>query len=273
MFATYVIMETRQVLAALAVATLVLGAGCSGLLGSSESTATPATATNGTESTPNYATANGSLDVAAALAMHNDTVRSTGTFTREGSISGILTTTMRANATSGDVFVTIEPVTGETSTAAYVDESGTQYTRQVTGSGTNYSVIEAGDSSSSTNGWRVAARPDETPISSAIVTEISAITWTHQGETTYEGTTVDRFTASGFNATSQYDAAAASSFSAALLVEPDRGIRKLNTTVVQTDRTGSERTFSTVVRYSKFGSTTVEEPDWLDEARAQATDG
>ena len=268
MFATTVIMESKQGLACLAVAALVFGAGCSGFLGSTESTATPGTATNATASAPSVA-ANGSLDAAALFAMHNDTVRSAETFTLVGTVGGVIDTTMRANVTSGEIRATIEQAQGDNVTAVYVDEAGTQYTRVVTGSGTDYYVIDRADDAPD-DVWQVTVRPDENPLGSATIRPITATDWTYQGTTTDDGTTVRRFTASGLDATDQYDASTASSFSAELLVDPGRAIRTLNTTVTRPGKNGTTERFSIVVQYSEFGSTAVDAPDWTDEARAQA---
>ncbi len=261
-------MERKQILASLAVATLAIGAGCSGFLGSPESTATPGTGTDATES-PRFVAADGSLDAAALFAMHNDTVRAAGTFTQVGTVGGVIDTTMRANVTSGEVRATIERSQGGNSTAVYVDETGTQYSRVVTRSGTEYYVTD-GLNDGPDGLWQVTARPDENPIGSATVRAITATNWTVRGNATYEGTTVRRFTASGLDATDRYDASTASSFTTELLVEPGRGIRKLNETVTRTDEAGATERFSIVVQYSDFGTTAVDAPDWTDEARAQA---
>ncbi|MFD1586396.1 hypothetical protein ACFR9U_05345 [Halorientalis brevis] len=264
-------MERKQVLACLAVAVLAFGAGCSGFLGNSESTATPGTGTDATESQRPVAV-DGSLDATALFAMHNDTVRSAETFTQVGTVGGVFDTTMRANVSSGEVRATIERSGGRNSTAVYVDETGTQYSRVVTASGTEYYVTD-GLNDGPDDLWKVTARPDENPIGSATIRAITATNWTVQGNTTSEGTTLLRFTASGLDATDRYDAATASSFTAELLVEPGRGIRKLNETVTRPGENGSTKRFSIVVEYTDFDTTAVDAPDWTDEARAQAADG
>jgi hypothetical protein len=97
--------------------------------------------------------------------------------------------------------------------------------------------------------------------------------WTQQGTERFQGTTVTRYVANGtgsFNesalATGGAPAPNVSAFDATMLVTADGTVRKLTYTIEASVR-GQAVTVGNEVLVSDVGSTTVETPGWLDEAR------
>jgi hypothetical protein len=118
-----------------------------------------------------------------------------------------------------------------------------------------------------------------------LVTSVGGgVTWEQQGTTTYEGTEVVEYTASGeaaFDASfreqvqpsgglfgtsaniTEYDG-----IEATLLLDEDGVIRQLRYEASGT-QDGEQLTVTLTVTFEDIGSTTVSEPSWLDEARQQ----
>jgi hypothetical protein len=107
---------------------------------------------------------------------------------------------------------------------------------------------------------------------------LSNATFGRAERVTRNGTTLLRYEATGvrnagpFLSTyaSAYNASV-SEFDATLLVDREGIIRSFNYSVTYTTSRGQQYTTTGMVRISDIGTTTVEEPAWLDEAKAQTS--
>ncbi|MFC5972377.1 hypothetical protein ACFPYI_13635 [Halomarina salina] len=101
----------------------------------------------------------------------------------------------------------------------------------------------------------------------------TATDWTRNGTTTQDGETLTRFVATGNETLA--DSVFASSgvtvtrYDATLLVTNDGTVRQSSFTL-GVESGGQSATQRVDVRITDVGNTTVEEPDWLDEAREQS---
>ncbi len=250
---------------------LVLLAGCSGVPGF------------GGGSGDAYTAPGEPLNASALQADHTENLREAGSFTVTingssafGNDSTEQGTVVRADLENNRTLQQADiaqsmggQATGGTQTL-YV-EDGTAYVRLAFGSDngtqTQYQVVNLSGQASQQSPSRQFLTLNQ------YVSIIDGGNWTQQGTESFEGTTVTRYTVNGTDAFDASSLAAAGApapnvtdFEATMLVTADGTIRKLAFTFEAVAQ-GQPITVTNDLVVSDVGSTTVEQPGWLDEAR------
>ncbi|MGB9965148.1 hypothetical protein [Halobacterium sp. CBA1126] len=251
----------RKQIAAVAVAALLVFAGCSA---GGDGGATTAPETNG-------ATADGEpvydspLDAATVAENHESVVRDAGTFT--------LTTTLTQS--QGD-----RSSTRESSTALNVDSGayfsnrtvGTRNVQQFGyGNGTAFQRVTAGGQ---TQYMVLQQSPNVSQLTSAQLSLfVGLFNFSHAGTESVDGTETDVYEASGVEDLNEsapgfagLDVENVSSIDAHVRIT-DEGLVKQFGYSLTLSTGSSEASVSTDQRYVDVGSTSVSEPAWLDDAR------
>lgn len=254
--------------AALCCIALVLLAGCSGV---------PGLGGGGGEA---YTAADEPLNTTALQADHTENLREAGSFTVRlngtstvGNDTSTQQTVIRADLESNRTYQRSQvdqSLAGQSSgveSELYVD-NGTGYARFVLGSGNqSQAQYQTVDLSQLPPGSSAPSEQFLTLDQYFAITE--GANWTQQGTESFRGTTVTRYTIEGdYNESALTGGTAANvtDFGATLLVTGDGTVRSFgfNATVEQQGRAVN---VSNTIVVTDVGSTAVEEPDWLDEAR------
>lgn len=216
---------------------------------------------------------------------HYDQIQSAGTFTSNVSVyfesveNGNTSTLslVQLSQLNLDDQVGLQDVTSTiTSPSFNTSSSGTTYT---TGSETFVRVTSIGSNQSQ---YRYGQEPynatDPVPINFSVaggenLFESQETFWQDRGTTTFEGESVQRYTADGVNSMPNLSDALGASFSqidnvnATLLVTDDGLIRHMNIHIEGQTEEGVTSSMIVTFTISDVGTTTVPTPDWLDEAR------
>ncbi|WP_254536323.1 DUF7537 family lipoprotein [Halomarina litorea] len=246
---------------------LVLLAGCSGVPGFG----------GGGEA---YTAADEPLNTSTLQEDHTENLRDAGSFTvtlngssAVGNDTSSQQTVIRADLEANRTYQRSQvdqSLRGQSSgvvSELYLD-NGSGYARFVLGSGNqSQAQYQTVDLSQLPPGSSAPSERFLTLDQSFAITE--GANWTQQGTESFRGTTVTRYTIEGdYNESALTGGTAAnvSDFEATLLVTADGTVRSFgfNATVEQQGRTVNA---SNTIVVSDIGSTSVEEPDWLDEAR------
>ena len=220
------------------------------------------------------------LNASALLADHTATLREAGSFTATvngssavGNESVHQRTLVRADIESNRTLRRTNVTqsggqAGERTQAVFV-ENETAYLRtsveSANGTRTQYRVVNTSGRSAQGGG------PGQQFLTlEGYAAIVEGANWTQRGTESYRGTTVTRYTANGsdsFNASALGASAPnVTDFQATLLVTADGTVRKLSFTL---EAGSQDRSFTVTndLAISDVGSTTVEPPGWLDEAR------
>jgi len=254
-------LHLRPIALSVAIALLVVTAGCSGFLGgggngydANGSELDGATLTNQT--------------AAAVESSGSYTLNSTATITgeRQGStVTSATDETMRIDFESDrgirstERTLSSDSATQSVSVVVYTDGS-TSYRRQNGSNGVTYDVQEGGYS-----GVGSTTPVNTTGFAQNYTGFVDEFGWERNGTETVDGVTVTSYAAVQ-NGTS----AGIGNASGQLLVDSDGVIREITLSYTLTDA-GSPTTIELSIVLSDVGSTTVEEPDWVAEAQAQSS--
>ena len=240
------------------VALLVLTAGCSagGLLGSDDGNGD-----NGSGDIEPYTESGDELTGEMLNQSHIDAIQAAGSYTLEANVS-----------LSGEDSSLVQDARGRIDldndkqyVVQFASIFGNQTTYRYTANGTTYErvVPEDGETQYRTNEDGTITEP------SVNTDNIDAFEWEQQGTETHEGVGVTRYEATGV---ANYTALPTSpeegnvtDVSATLLVSEDGVMHEY---VVEYTQENGDSSQSVSLRYAAtdVGSTTVEEPDWTDEA-------
>lgn len=259
--------------AALCCIALVLLAGCSGL---------PGVGGGGGAA---YTAADEPLNTSALQGDHTENLREAGSFTvtlngtsTVGNDTSTQQTVVRADLEANRTYQSSQVdqrLAGQSSGVAselYV-EDGTGYARFVLGTGNqSQAQYQTVDLSQLPAGSSAPSEQFLTLDQYFAITE--GANWTQEGTESFRGTTVTRYTIEDdYNGSALTGGSGANvtDFGATLLVTADGTVRSFgfDATVEQQGRTVN---VSNTLVVTDVGSTTVEEPEWLDEAR-NASDG
>lgn len=263
----------RKQIAAIAVAALLVFAGCSA---GGDGGATTAPGTDApTDGTTTESGSDGGAPVyespldATTVAQNHDTVlRDAGTFTlvstsnqSQGGQSLGVTSSVAANVDSGEVYS--EQNANDRVVEVYSYGNGTAYQRLELSSGeTQYTVPPQPPNASQIAGGQLQSF-------------VSAFALDHAGSETVDGASTDVYEASGVedvneSAFPQLDVENVSSADASVYVTEDGLVKQFGYSLTVATENG-EATIAVQQQYTEVGSTTVEQPPWLDEARENAS--
>lgn len=155
-----------------------------------------------------------------------------------------------------------QPLTQNSSITVYTD-GNMSYQERITGGETNYSAQE-GEPTSVRGGIR-PVNTDSFTQNFTFVT--SGVVWEENGTETIDGDSVTRYTLAGFEESNGNSDATITDSTGTLLVDDSDAIRYIELGVTTQSDSGT----STVLlqyRLTDIGSTTVEEPDWLEQAQS-----
>ena len=253
--------------AVLAVATLLVLAGCAAGGGGTAADGGGADATP-TPAGPVYELPESGEALSSA---HGDALEAAGSFTADTNVTSRDGSTGRAFSVAATTLVDLDAGTvlmradvgGGTEQAVYVDAEGTAYQQTTTAAGDAvYQRLEAAPDV--TTLYRLPVEPlvDEASLSYAGRDEVDGVP-----VAVYEVTDLDALvTPAGVGGVGAVDASALQSFEVRLMVSADGLVRHLDYRV-EVDLDGETRTLEMQITYRDVGSTTVAPPDWLDEAR------
>ncbi|MFB6270113.1 MAG: hypothetical protein ABEH83_09225 [Halobacterium sp.] len=263
----------RKQIAAIAVAALLVFAGCSAGGDGGATTAAPETTdaptdTTATESSDDGPVYESPLDAATVADNHESAIRDAGTFTlvstsnqTQGGQSYTVTSTVAADVETGE-FLTEQQAAGRV-IEVYGFGNGTAYRRVERSSGeTQYAV------------------PPQTPNASQLAggdieSFVKAFSFDHAGSETIDGTSTHVYEASGVedineSEFSNLDVENVSSIDAGVYVTDDGLVKQFEYSMTVSTQNG-DVSISVRQRYTDVGSTTIEQPPWLDEARANTS--
>lgn len=254
----------RKQIAAIAVAALLVFAGCSaGGDGGATTTAPETTATTGGDATPVYESP---LDGQTVAENHEAVVRDAGTFTlvstsnqTQDDQSFVVNSTTTVNLDSGEYFSRQE--TEGRSVEEYSYGNGTVFRNLSVASGeTQYSVPQQTPNLSRLAGNQIGSFVDAFALSHAGTESVDG-TETH----VYEATGVEELneSAPGFG---EIDADNVTAIDARVYVTDDGLVKRFAYSLSVSTEQGNV-SLAVDQRYVDVGSTTVEQPAWLDEAR------
>ncbi|MCD2199889.1 hypothetical protein LPA44_08270 [Halobacterium sp. KA-4] len=254
----------RKQIAAVAVAALLVFAGCSAGGNGGATTAPETTAAGGD---PVY---DSPLDAQTVAQAHESVVRDAGSFT--------LVST--SNQTQGNQSFGVESSTAvDLATAAYFsrqEASGQTIEQYGFGNGTAYQRI------SMASGQTQYTVPQQSPntsqlAGSQLASFVGAFSFSHTGTETIDGTETYVYEASGVEDLNQsapgfssLDTENVTSMSAQVYVTDDGLVKQFGYSLTVSTSNG-EASVATEQQYVDVGSTTVSEPVWLDEARANTS--
>ncbi|MCG1003671.1 MULTISPECIES: hypothetical protein [Halobacterium] len=255
----------RKQIAAVAVAALLVFAGCSAG-GNGGATTAPET-TAGGAGDPVYESP---LDAQTVAQTHESVVRDAGTFT--------LVST--SNRTQGGQSVSVQSSTAvDLATGAYfaTQESPMQTVEQFGfGNGTAYQRVSTADNQTRYTIPREAPNTSQL-AGSQLESFVGAFSFSHTGSETVDGTDTHVYEASGVEDLNQsapglgsLDTENLTSLTAELYITDDGLVKRFGYSLTVSTSNG-EASIATDQRYVDIGSTTVSEPAWLDEARANTS--
>lgn len=286
----------RQLLAVITVALLVATAGCAGILGGDgngdengdeNGNDLPPQQNPGEDETVYSQT--GSFDGERLAANHSATLRSADSFrlTYEIDHSG-------AYEETTTLLMELDKANNEGYQRGAIDHQDQSLTREVyTNDDTSYHRIEVDDMRPTYD--KATAPYDDAsfdPILNetvgqqaeleSIFTQIDGIDWTQQGTDQYQGVTVTKYEAdtagieefladASLTANEDQSISTVESGSATLLVTPDGTVRYFELDVSGTNPDGEQQSLTITIQYPDIGSTTVNTPDWLDEAESETS--
>lgn len=249
--------SARGTIATLLVAALVLTAGCSagGFLGGGDDDGDD----SGIEP---YTESGGDLTGEMLNDSHTEAIESAGSYTLESNVSLTGEDSSLVQNASGQVDLEND----RQYVVQFASLFGNQTIYRYTADNTTYQRVEpeSGETQyDTTQGGQIT--------SPAINTDnVDAFEWEQQGTETHEGVDVTRYEATGVANYSALPTDAGegnvSDFSATLLVSADGVMHEYNVGYTQ-ESSGSTQQVSLRYAASDVGSTTVEEPGWLDEAQ------
>ena len=250
-------LSVRRTFATLLVAALVLTAGCSagGLLGGGDGNGD-----DGSGDIDPYTESGDELTGEMLNDSHTETIRSAGSYTLVANVS----LSGEDSALVQDARGRIDLENDKQYVVQFASFFGNQTTYRYTADNTTYErvVPEDGETQYQTNEGGTITQP------TVNTDNVDAFEWEQQGTETHEGVDVTRYEATGV---ANYTALPTSpseenvsDASATLLVSEDGVMHEY---VVEYTQESSGSTQEVSVRYAAtdVGSTTVEEPDWLDE--------
>lgn len=254
----------RKQIAAIAVAALLVFAGCSaGGDGGATTTAAETTGTTGGDASPVYESP---LDGQTVAENHEAIIRDAGTFTlvstsnqTQGDQSFVVNSTTAVDMDSGEYFSRQE--TQGRSVEEYGYGNDTAFRKLSVASGeTQYSVPEQTPNTSQLAGSQIASFVDAFALSHT-GTEAVDGTETH----VYEATGVEELneSAPGF---SEIDVENVTSIDAQVYVTDDGLVKRFAYSLSMSTDQGNV-SLGVDQRYAEIGSTAVEQPPWLDDAR------
>lgn len=265
----------RKQIATIAVVVLLVFAGCNtGGSGDTTTTAPGTTAappndtTTVDEADPMY---DSPLDAEAVAQNHEVAIRNTSTFTlvstsnqSQGNQSITVVSSIAVNQETGEVFLQQNTSTGVVET--YTTGNGTTYQRQeLAENETRYAVLQEMPTAAQLAGG------DVQPF-------VNAFEFDYTGTNSVDGTSTDVYAASGvkdLNASApgfgNVDAANVSSVDARVYVTNDGLVKQFDYSLTTSTGPGGGVTINVQQRYTEMGSTTVEAPAWLDDARNNTT--
>lgn len=288
----------RSSLISILLASCLLLAGCTGTIGPGASgtdapetpTATPtASSTTTPESTPELAVTPGEIDVEAIAERHASALRDAKSYTVETSVSvegsnesnvssGFssalsLSETVRVDHETGRGLAIIGSKGGNGSVSiVYTDfERAKSYQRIGTEASASYIGYE---SVHSVFQGETAVGTDSTATADAFENWLQGINFSVAGVETSDGQQLTRLEATGVeshNESSMWNSPGSEPVRTTVLVDEEGMIREISH---EQRRNVSGQTVQTTmtITYSNVGSTNVEEPDWLDEARESANE-
>ncbi|WP_232686065.1 DUF7537 family lipoprotein [Halobacterium zhouii] len=258
----------RRQIAAVAVAALLLFAGCNG--GTATTTPENPMTTTPADGEPIYETP---LDASAVADAHVEALRDAGTYTMQSNATQsrasqnttIETSTLvRGDLSSGAVFTHSESRQG--TVEAFAFGNGTAYRRLAMGDQIRY--MQAGQRTGNATQY---AR-------SSVQTFVTLFNFTYAGTQSADGSTVHVYEASGvegLNTSAQAFAgrlneSMVENANATLHVRDDGVVTQANYNLTVSVG-GQTQTLTATQQYTKLGETTVSPPEWIDEARANTT--
>ncbi len=254
----------RKQIAAVAVAALLVFAGCSAG-GTGGATTAPETTAAGDD--PVY---DSPLDAQTVAQTHESVVRDAGTFTlvstsnqTQGGQSFGVESSTAVDLASGAYFSRQE-ARGQT-VEQFGFGNGTAFQRVSTGSGqTQYMIPQQAPNTSQLAG-------------SQLESFVGTFSFSHTGTETVDGTDTHVYEADGVEDLNQsapgfasLDTENVTSMSAQVYVTSDGLVKQFGYSMTLSTSNG-EASVSTEQQYVDVGSTTVSEPAWLDEARANTS--
>ncbi|WP_135536199.1 DUF7537 family lipoprotein [Halostella pelagica] len=250
--------SVRRILATLFVTVIVLTAGCSGVTGIFGND-------DGDSGVEPYTESGDELTGEMLNESHRDTLRSAGSYTAEVNISLTSDESSITQDTRGKVdlendrqyVVQSASLFGNRTTYRYMADNVTYEKVVPEGGETRYETTQNA----------------ETASASVNTDNIDAFEWEQRGTETHEGVGVTRYEATGVANYSALPTDASedniSDLSATLLVTEDGVMYEY--TVDYTRESDSTQELSLRYATRDIGSTTVEEPDWLDEAQSNSS--
>jgi hypothetical protein len=263
----------RKQIAAIAVASLLIFAGCSAggdggtTTAAPETTTAPGDTTTETDDEPIYESP---LDAATVADNHESAISDAGTFTLEstsnqsqGDQSFSVTSSVAADLSSGEYFS--EQNASNRLVQTYGYGNGTAYQRLQFSGETQYMIPQQSPNASQ------LARGD-------LRSFVNAFEFEHVGSESVDGTPTDVYEASGFESLNQsapgfgdLDEENVTSIDARVYVAED-GLVKQFEYGLTVDTEEGEASIAIEQRYVDVGSTTVQQPPWLDEARENTSE-
>jgi hypothetical protein len=263
----------RKQIAAIAVASLLIFAGCSTggdggtTTAAPETTTAPGDTTTETDDGPIY---DSPLDAATVADNHESAIRDAGTFTLEST----------SNQSQGDQsFSVTSSVAADVSTGEYFSEQNASNRLVQTygyGNGTAYQRVQF-------SGETQYMIPQQSPNASQLASGdlksfVNAFEFEHAGTESVDGTTTHVYEASGFESLNQsapgfgdLDEENVTSIDARVYVTGD-GLVKQFEYGLTVDTEQGEASIAIEQRYVEVGSTNVEQPPWLDDARENTSE-
>lgn len=284
-------------LVVLAVALVAL-AGCN--TGGGGTTGTPSMSeaphTNGTQTpTPTPATTEtpsqtpspppaGSVNGSAIAADHVSKIQSAGTFTTNVNMTFVTVQNGSRSSIALDqtAYLNLDDQVGLQSLSTKLQSPGysssatshtytagneTFYRQNVSGSSVAYRYGTAPYNASEPSPVNFSSASGETLFSG------QGIYWLEQGQTTFQGETLTKYTADGLNSMPNISESLGTSFkqvdsaNATLLVADSGVVRRMTLSVSGVTNDGANATATVSFTVTDVGSTTVPTPDWLDQAR------
>jgi hypothetical protein len=263
----------RKQIAAIAVASLLIFAGCSAGGDGGTTTAAPETTTAPGDTTPetdDEPIYESPLDAATVADNHESAISDAGTFTLEstsnqsqGDQSFSVTSSVAADLSSGEYFS--EQNASNRLVQTYGYGNGTAYQRLQFSGETQYMI------------------PQQSPNASQLASGdlksfVNAFEFEHAGTESVDGTTTHVYEASGFESLNQsapgfgdLDEENVTSIDARVYVTGD-GLVKQFEYGLTVDTEQGEASIAIEQRYVEVGSTNVEQPPWLDDARENTSE-
>lgn len=264
----------RKQIAAIAVVALLVFAGCSAggdgdaTTAAPETTDAPADATT-TESDGDGPIYESPLESNTVAENHESAIRDAGTFTlastsnqSQGEQSRSIESTVTVDLSSGEYFSQRDAGAQLIETYAY--GNGTAYQRLTFNNQSQYSIPQRTSNTSQL-------------ASGDIGSFVNGFQFDHAGTESVDGTETDVYEASGFEDLNQsaegfgeLDEENVTSIDARVYVADSGLVKQFEySLVIQTEN--GEASIEIQQRYTDIGSTTVEQPPWLDEARTNTS--